>query len=88
MEKNAKETICPETLESVSGGKTEEEYYADFERFGHIDTEAHLLEGTTCRDCGWGKLRFWKYQPGPFGNQEAVYECDSCREYTVAALRK
>ena len=88
MELKEKETICPEKLETVSGGKTEEEYYAGFERFGHIDTEEHLLEGTTCRDCGWGKLRFWKYQPGPFGNREAVYECDSCGEYTVAALRK
>ena len=88
MELKEKETICPETLETVSGGETEEQYYADYERLGLIDTEQHLLEGGRCRDCGWGTLHFWKYQTGPFGNREAVYECEDCHEYTLAALRK
>ncbi len=88
MEMNKKETIIEENLSAVSGGYTEEEYYAQAEKFGHIDTEAHLLEGTKCPDCGWGKLTFWKYQPGPFGNKEGVYYCDTCHEYTITVLRK
>lgn len=56
MEMNKKETIIEENLSAVSGGYTEEEYYAQAEKFGHIDTEAHLLEGTKCPDCGWVSL--------------------------------
>ena len=80
--------LIEEELEKVSGGYSEEEYYAEFEKFGLIDTEEHLLSGRTCQDCSRGKLRFWRYQPGPFGNKEAVYYCDLCHEYTIAALRK
>ena len=80
--------IEDEKLNKVTGGITEEEYYAQAKKFGHLDSEEHLLEGTTCPDCQWGKLRFCRYQPGPFGNREAVYSCDLCHEYTVAALPK
>lgn len=80
--------IETEILSKVSGGETEEQYYEEFAKFGLIDTEEHLLQGTTCRDCDWGKLKFWKYQTGPFGNKEAIYYCDACHEYTVAPLRK
>ncbi|MBR4456035.1 MAG: hypothetical protein IKS32_07400 [Solobacterium sp.] len=83
-----KRIIDSKVLKKVSGGATEEEYYAEYEKFGLIDTEDHLLEGKTCRDCSFGKLRFWKYQPGPFGNKEAVYYCGACSEYTIAPLRK
>lgn len=80
--------IIDEKLNAVSGGLTEEEYYAQAKKFGHVDTEAHLLEGTTCPDCQWGKLHFLRYQPGPFGNKEGVYYCELCHEYTVTALMK
>jgi len=45
MELKVKETICPEKLETVSGGKTEEEYYADYEsQFGVIEnTEKKMV---------------------------------------------
>ena len=77
-----------EQLESVAGGESEEQYYAKYARYGIIDTEEHFLQGTTCSDCGYGTLRFWRYQPGPFGNKEAVYSCNLCGEYTIAPLRK
>ena len=75
-------------LEQVTGGESEEQYYAEYAKFGLIDTEEHLLQGKTCTDCNYGKLTFWRYQPGPFGNKEAVYYCNTCHEYTLAALRK
>ena len=40
------------------GGQTEEEYYAELEKFGLIDTEAHLLQSTKCDCCNIGKLSF------------------------------
>lgn len=80
--------LSNEKLEEVAGGGTEEEYYAEHEKFGLIDDESHRLEGTTCRDCGCGKLKFWRYQPGPFGNKEAVYYCQTCHEYVITVLRK
>ena len=83
-----KKEVPIEVLAKVSGGESEDQYYAEYERFGLIDTEEHLLNGKTCTDCNYGKLKFWRYQPGPFGNKEAVYYCDTCHEYTLAALRK
>ena len=80
--------LIDEELAKITGGRTEEEYYAEYEKFGLLDDESHRLEGRKCRDCDWGKLRFWKYQPGPFGNKEAVYYCETCHEYTIAVLRK
>ena len=44
----------PET----STERLEEEYYAELEKFGLIDTEAHLLQGTKCDCCNIGKLSF------------------------------
>ena len=88
METKEKEIICLDKLETVRGSQTEEQYYKEYEELGLLDTEEHLLEGGRCRDCGYGTLRFWKYQPGPFGNRVAVYTCDDCNEYTLAALRK
>ena len=79
--------LIEEELEKASGGYSEAEYYAENEKFGLIDTEAHLLSRTACQDCDRGKLRFIRYQPGLFGNREAVYCCDLCAEYTAAALR-
>lgn len=83
----AKKRITTDELDQVSGGRTEEDYFAQAERFGMIDTDAHLYDGKTCGDCGWGKLRFERYQPGPFGNREGVYYCSTCHEYTVTVLR-
>ena len=80
--------LIDDELEKITGGETEEHYYAEYAKFGLIDDETHRLNGTTCRDCNWGKLKFWRYQPGPFGNKEAVYYCDTCHEYTIAVLPK
>ena len=87
MNKN-KKVIDNEVLKSVAGGQTEEEYYAELAKFGLLDTEEHLLNGKKCGDCNMGKLSFLRYQPGPFGNKEAVYYCNLCHEYTVTGLRK
>lgn len=85
---NENSKIDANVLAKVSGGQTEEQYYDELAKFGLLDTEEHLLEGKTCSDCNRGKLKFWKYQPGPFGNQEAVYYCDLCHEYTVTGIKK
>ena len=80
--------ISTEVLEKISGGQTEEEYYEELEKYGLLDTEAHLLNGTKCDCCNRGKLKFHHYQTGRFGNKEAVYFCSLCGEYTVTGLRK
>ena len=75
-------------LAQIAGGQTEEEYYAEYEKYGLLDTEEHLLQGKKCDFCNRGKLQFLRYQQGRFGNKEAIYRCSLCNEYAVTALRK
>ena len=84
-EKNKVEEV---KLAQIAGGQTEEEYYAEYEKYGLIDTDEHLLQGKTCDFCNRGKLQFIRYQQGRFGNKEAIYRCSLCNEYAVTALRK
>ena len=53
-----------------------------------IDGPEPQHNGDCCRDCGVGKITFWRYQRGAFGNREAIYECDTCREYIIYAVEE
>ena len=88
MEMNGNERIIDKKLSEITGGMTEEKYYAEYEKYGPLDTEEHILQGGRCPECHKNTLRFWRYQPGPFGNKEAVYVCDECHEYQITVLRK
>lgn len=72
----------------VSGGETKEEYYKTYKRLGLIDSDPPAHNGDGCRYCNFGKIRFWRFQPGPFGNKESVYSCDSCHEYVIYAVEE
>ena len=83
-----KKVLDERIMSKVNGGQTKEEYFAEYRRLGMIDGPEPQHNGDCCRDCGVGIITFWRYQRGAFGNREAIYECDTCREYIIYAVEE
>lgn len=83
-----KKIMDEQELTNVVGGQTKEEYYEDFRRLDLLDGPSPRHNGEECRNCVCGKLKFYNYQSGPFGNREAIYYCDTCHEYELYAVEE